>query len=604
MRIRVDLSRYDRNGMDWSPLSQPRWVGWRYENRAGKRIKPPRSSHGYASVTNPNTWGTRQQAETWENGRVGFVLGRIEEQEEHICGIDLDGCLDEVGRPSKLARQIINRFDTYTEASPSGRGLHLIFTVTCEDIRVMALHSQSITNKGGHEGVALDIEGRYYTVTDNIFEKRSRIRRVSRADLQWLLMLVPTQKVSKKDESRSVHAQRFIVGYLAKDESQEEIEDRLKRHRGAAGEWYREKMDGKRHEIDHSFESARAYLANGGGVRATGSVTFFADIEEQKVEWIRPGLARGTVMMFAGHSGVGKSSALYNIIARISCGDPWPCGIDRKRHEPETVLILNYEDPRKSIIKPRLRLAGANMMRVAAIDIVKEGEAERSLALATDLPILREQIERHRPTLVVIDPVSAFMGGHKVDRDHGRSGTDVRATLDPLARLAEEFNTTLIMVSHFRKEQKGLSALHMVVDSQAYTALPRIVFVVGLDPNDPDHHIMATAKNQFTPRHKWLNLGFELVDTREEISKVIWDEKPIEISPEELVASIKARQGRPPLAEVREFIKEMLKNGPVKVSKIRLAAEGHGFNEKTLYNARDDLGAQTRKIDGALHWHL
>lgn len=607
MRIRVDLSRYDRNGMDWSPLSQPRWVGWRYENRAGKRIKPPRSPRGYASVTNPNTWGTRQQAETWENGRVGFVLGRIEEREEHICGIDLDGCLDDELEPNDMARQIIDRLNTYTEVSPSERGLHLLFTLRCDDIKALNLRSQNITAKGGHKGVALDIEGRYYTVTDNIFEGRRRMRQLNRDEMQWLLKLVPGEKKKiSSDESRSNYAKRFVKRLLRHDASYDEITEKLLADPGRVGRWARTKgVVRDKREISRAIEQAEHELALEVEGRAkNGSVTFFADIEEERVDWVRPSVARGTVIMVAGNSGVGKSTLLYDLIAHITQGKPWPPKVDdEETYEPGVVLILNYEDPHKSVIKPRLRVAGADMTKIAAIDVVKDGEQERSFSIATDLALLREHIGRYQPVLVVIDPVSAFIGGHHVDRDHGRSGTDVRASLDPLARLAEEYSTTVILVSHFRKEGKGLNALHMIVDSQAYTALPRIVFLVGPDKNDDSHTIMVTAKNQFLPRDEWLSLGFRLIN-KKGVSKIVWDDDPVDMTAEQFITKSNGGLGRPPQLEVRTFLQELLQHGPVRVSKVRLDAESHGFGERTIYRAREELGVRRRTIDGEIHWEL
>ena len=51
---------------------------------------------------------------------VGLVLAG------GYCGIDLDNVLDEAGNLMQWARKIVERLDTYSEISPSGRGLHLI----------------------------------------------------------------------------------------------------------------------------------------------------------------------------------------------------------------------------------------------------------------------------------------------------------------------------------------------------------------------------------------------------------------------------------------------------------------------------------------------
>ena len=232
-----DMRAYDPNGLDWSPLELPRYVAWRYEVRDGKRIKPPRTKNGYASVTDPRTWATRKEAEKWEDGKIGYVLGEVEEAGEFICGMDLDGCLDESTAEitDNTARAIVTRFDTYTEVSPSDKGLHLLFVMSWEDAR--ALKSQAIANRGGHRGIALDIEGRYYTLTGNWYERRRPIRCVTLADIEWAKSLVP-QKAKKRDESDSGYGFRFMQARKREGDTYEQALGTLKANKGRAGDWY------------------------------------------------------------------------------------------------------------------------------------------------------------------------------------------------------------------------------------------------------------------------------------------------------------------------------------------------------------------------------
>lgn len=44
-----------------------------------------------------------------------------------LCAIDIDGCLDEDGTPSPLAVDVISTMESYTETSPSGRGVRIFF---------------------------------------------------------------------------------------------------------------------------------------------------------------------------------------------------------------------------------------------------------------------------------------------------------------------------------------------------------------------------------------------------------------------------------------------------------------------------------------------
>lgn len=99
---------------------------WRYETRGGKLTKPPYTPHGRrASHSDPRTWATFGRClEAANRGRgdgLGVMLG------SGLGGIDLDDCVDERGRVSDFAAEIVARVGTYTEYSPSGTGLHLYF---------------------------------------------------------------------------------------------------------------------------------------------------------------------------------------------------------------------------------------------------------------------------------------------------------------------------------------------------------------------------------------------------------------------------------------------------------------------------------------------
>lgn len=76
-----------------------------------------------ASVTDPTTWATYEQA-TEASTRHGWGIGFVLKEDDPFCFIDLDGTrdTDEI----ELQKQIVQRFCTYSERSPSGNGLHLI----------------------------------------------------------------------------------------------------------------------------------------------------------------------------------------------------------------------------------------------------------------------------------------------------------------------------------------------------------------------------------------------------------------------------------------------------------------------------------------------
>jgi putative DNA primase/helicase len=105
------------------------WVCWRYTWQKSKWDKPPLQSHGgnLASTTDPKTWSTFDAAmyayQTGILDGVGFVFAK----KNRLVGVDLDHCRDpETGIVEPWALEIVRRFGTYTELSPSASGIHLI----------------------------------------------------------------------------------------------------------------------------------------------------------------------------------------------------------------------------------------------------------------------------------------------------------------------------------------------------------------------------------------------------------------------------------------------------------------------------------------------
>lgn len=106
---------------------QPRWVNWRYTLRAGKATKVPvnpRSGRN-AATDRPSTWGALDDALAhYQNSRDVSGIG-YNQRGTDVVGVDLDNCLDAGGNLAPWAAEIVSQFGTYTEISPSGRGIRM-----------------------------------------------------------------------------------------------------------------------------------------------------------------------------------------------------------------------------------------------------------------------------------------------------------------------------------------------------------------------------------------------------------------------------------------------------------------------------------------------
>lgn len=136
--------------------SLEQWVVWRLEPRAGKPTKVPYSPlrRTPASTTNPATWASFDQAiVAWRGSDCYAGVGFVFSGDDPYCGVDLDDCLDGAGALTTAATKIVQALDTYTEISPSGRGLKLFLRGTLP--------------AGGNRRGKVEIydRGRYFTVT-------------------------------------------------------------------------------------------------------------------------------------------------------------------------------------------------------------------------------------------------------------------------------------------------------------------------------------------------------------------------------------------------------------------------------------------------------
>ena len=137
------------------------WVAWRlvWDNKrpdAPPRKIPydPRIGRWARVPTDPQTYSVREAAEARKDalacelvreGRqlprpgagcgIGLVLGQLDDG-RYLLGTDLDSCRDDAsGTIAPWAEQIIDRFDSYCEVSPSGTGVKLFFILSAANMK-------------------------------------------------------------------------------------------------------------------------------------------------------------------------------------------------------------------------------------------------------------------------------------------------------------------------------------------------------------------------------------------------------------------------------------------------------------------------------------
>ena len=125
---------------DWVQdyADQKVFVCWGYRRtKSGKRTKPPLMPSGYpASSNDPTTWVTLEEAlvaierQGTIDGKTLQGVGIMLDGNDRLLAFDLDRCYDDqAGKLAPWAHETIAQLQTYTEITPSQKGIRAIGTV-------------------------------------------------------------------------------------------------------------------------------------------------------------------------------------------------------------------------------------------------------------------------------------------------------------------------------------------------------------------------------------------------------------------------------------------------------------------------------------------
>lgn len=307
-----------------------------------------------------------------------------------------------------------------------------------------------------------------------------------------------------------------------------------------------------------------------------------ATVAPEPVTWLWPGrLARGKVTIIAGDPGVGKTFIWGDVAARLTTGRPWGDGAP----SPGVghVIVLAAEDGIADTLRPRLDAMGGDPSRVEVLRAITTPDGmERAISLQTDLPHLETAVTSTRAALVVVDPISNYLGTVDSYRD-----TDVRQVLTPLALFAERADIAVLLVMHLTKDQKA-AALYRLNSSIAFGGVARLVLVVGTDPNEANPYapgatrvIAGIKSNLGELAEPW---AYQTIDNR-----LVWKGKREDLRPDLLLAGAPRQDGQA-RQDVEAFLCEHLADGAEHRSEdVTAAAKREGISSSRLARARRDV---------------
>lgn len=221
------------------------------------------------------------------------------------------------------------------------------------------------------------------------------------------------------------------------------IDDRIDRERARPGPRRAEKLKGFAARLEElPFVLAEDGLARHG-------FHWGNTLTEKSIDWAwERRMAKGYLTLLAGFGGVGKGLVAARLAADLTRGRALPGDQDGTRREPVVVAFISMEDNASDTVLPRLRLAGADLAKMAVWGVEEDA---RALSLPSHADAVCKWIEEHRPALLILDPITSFFDK---DIDMNRDA-DVRRALRPLLRLAAEIGFVILGVIHLKKAGNG-----------------------------------------------------------------------------------------------------------------------------------------------------
>jgi RecA-family ATPase len=329
-------------------------------------------------------------------------------------------------------------------------------------------------------------------------------------------------------------------------------------------------------------------------------VRCFRDIAPEAVRWLWPGrIPLGKLTLLIGDPGLGKSLLTADIASRVSRGASFP---DGARCETGSVIFLSAEDDAADTIRPRLDVAGADVCRAHILDAVQvqlaDGQlTEKTFNLETDIASLEGVLREHPDVrLIVIDPISAYLGG--VD---SHSNAEVRGLLSPLASLAAKDGVAVLVVTHLRKSAGA--AIYRAISSIAFAAAARAVWAVASDPEEVERRLLLAVKQNLSASAG--GLAFR-IETQNNVPRLAWEPGAVALAANDVLGNVDMQQDQGERREAREWLKDFLADGPVAVKKIQAGAKAAGQSWITVRRAKEGLRVVASKsgYHGGWEWRL
>lgn len=340
--------------------------------------------------------------------------------------------------------------------------------------------------------------------------------------------------------------------------------------------------------------------------------TLAAELDDVPVwAWTYGGKGRiavGTLALFAGRPGAGKSTAGRWMAAQSSKG-----ALEGHWHgTPVNVAYIAAEESAKYVVKPGLRAAGADLNRIFMPKVEMDGEEVRFLS-SHDMEELTRELIGFDVKLVIVDPLMSTIGS----RTDINRNNEVRSLIEPWAKLAENIDGVVLGIAHLNKSGNG-DVVAGINGSSAFGEVARAVFGFAKDPESEEgDRIMSQEKNSIGEEDLALMYRIESTTVTTDSGRCAEVGRFVIVGDSDrtvgdvLRTQPRAETGSAAHTEIDTWLLTLLENGPVLAKEVYSSADGAGYSTDKAKRAKErinkDRGAEVveafrPKVPGPWWW--
>ena len=318
------------------------------------------------------------------------------------------------------------------------------------------------------------------------------------------------------------------------------------------------------------------------------------EVEEENIDWLwYPYLARGELSILEGDPGLGKSYVAQMVASGFVDGKRLP-SVKRLPVVQGRVAYFDIENSPGTVTKKRLTGNGCVNMK----DYYQDDQPF-SIDDEEALTNVYKAIERVKPVLVVFDTINTYIGSADTYK-----ASETQQALGHFKEIAKRFSCSVLVLRHLTKSTKE-RALYRGQGSISFTGLARSVMTVGTSPDDDEVKVIAVTKLNIGKIPQALTYSIRgLPDTAKDKDRSVFEWGDfVDLTSDEILAAPRT-ENKEEKEEAVEFLKDVLGDGPVHISKVETMAEARSISKAALKKAVRQLHVEAVQNGSGKMWKM